>query len=988
LRTLHSALLGMVLATLGAKAAAPPTELWGRLPLRFEKHPGRDGVEYVARTSGFVLRLAPFKSWLELKHPATGEVARVNTTMISSNPRTEMQPEARLAGAANYFVGASKDWQTEITGFGRIRYKNIYPGIDLVFHGERGRLEYDFILAPHADPHRIRFELSGQSALRVDEKGDLIIGTNAGEIRWAKPVIYQEIHGKRTTVTGQFRLAGKRIVEFHLVAYDKRQTLVIDPTLVYSTYLGGTGNEVARGIALDGAGNVYISGTTSTSNLPTISAFQPNFGGLTASRVTGDGFVAKFDSSGKLLYLTYIGGSGDDGVAAISVDTSGNAYITGATNSQDFPTVNAFQNQLGGAGGNAMLRTGDAFVAKLNPAGNKLIYSTYLGGTMDDIGLAIAVDSGGNAYITGATQSTNFPLSQGAYQTRLKGVGGEPILPCCNAAVWDPGDAFVAKLDPTGSQMIFSTYLGGSQDEAAFTIGLDSSNNVYVAGCTISFDFPTTSGAFKRTWGGVDVQNPFVNFGDGFVTKLNPTGTGLVYSTFFGGAGDDCVSAIAVDPAGNVYMAGSTSTQNLATSTGALQPSYAGYQALPLDVEQLYGDAFVAKLNPAGSALVYLTYLGGGKNDGASAIAIDTSGDAYVTGFTDSADFPVAGSSPLQPKLAGAGGHGPYKPYGDAFLALVNPAGTALLYSTFLGGSLDDGSGGVAIDGNGKVYVAGNTLSANFPTTAGAFQTSYGGTSLPLVDGAAKGDAFYSVLSGFPLAPPQISSVANAFGNSSTIAPNTWIAIKGTGLAPDSRIWQGSDFVNNQMPTSLDGVSVTMNGKNAFVYYISSTQLNVLSRPDLAAGPVQIQVTVNGISSAPFTIQAQPVSISFFVFNGGPYIIATHLDGTLIGPPSLFPGLTTPAAPNEEIVVYANGFGQTTVPIVPGSPTQSGSLPGFPPLQIGGVVANLKFSGLISPGLFQFNVVVPATVQNGDNAIQSEFGGQITQSGTLVTIQK
>jgi uncharacterized protein (TIGR03437 family) len=291
----------------------------------------------------------------------------------------------------------------------------------------------------------------------------------------------------------------------------------------------------------------------------------------------------------------------------------------------------------------------------------------------------------------------------------------------------------------------------------------------------------------------------------------------------------------------------------------------------------------------------------------------------------------------------------------------------------------------MALDENGNVYLAGNTVSTNFPTTAGAFQTAYGGFK-GHASGTPRGDAFFTILSGFPVSPA-ISKVANAEGEALTIGPNTWVEIKGSGLAPDTRIWQASDFVNNQMPTALDGASVTMNGQNAFVYFISPGQINVLTPPNLAAGPVQVVVTNQGAATTAFPATAQQYSTSFFVFNGGPYVVATHLDGTLIGPTALYPGSSTPAAAGETIVVYANGFGPVSPAVVSGSATQSGNLPSLPVVRIGTSIATVTFAGLVSPGLYQFNVQVPASAVSGDSSITATFNGNTTQAGTLLTIK-
>jgi uncharacterized protein (TIGR03437 family) len=977
-----------------AEASTPRRELLHKLPLRFEENqtPGNpDGTRFTARGSNFVMSLAPDRSLLDWTDPSQkqSKTSHVRTRLLNANPDARMEPEERLPGFSNYFVGSPELWRTDVTGFGRIRHHDVYPGIDLVFHGEEGRLEYDFVIGPHADPSAIRLELSGHRALRIASDGDLIVSTGSGDIRWKKPRIFQDAGA--TPVSGRFVISRNRTVRFELGNYDHDRMLVIDPVLSYATYLGGSNEDAARGIGRDSAGNIYIAGYTNSSNMPTASAVQPNFGGRTAAVfLPGDGFIAKFSPAGALLYLTYIGGSRDDYITAIAVDAAGDAYVTGATTSLDFPVVNPFQSRFGGASTGVPFSTGDAFVTKVNPTGNKLIYSTYLGGSQDDAGLAIAIDSTGSAYVTGATISGNFPV-MGAnggfpFPSGNRGSGGQAIANCqtCTGPFWDPGDAFVTKLDPTGSQLVFSTYLGGGNDDVAWSLALDSSNDVYVAGCTLSSNFPVTKGAAQTHYAGDTTINP-TYLGNGFVAEFNPTGSALVYATFVGGTGDNCVTAIAVDSTGAAYVTGSTDATDLPVTTGALQATFGGYASnqIPVTVKQDIGDAFVGKLAPGGATFVYMTYLGGSKNDAGTAIAVDAGGTAYVGGFTNSANFPLAGT-PVQGTFGGySGTHFGLNIQGDAFLALVNPTGTTLLFSTFLGGNYDDGIGGLVLDGTGGVYLAGGTCSPNFPATANAFQPS-------LANYQTKGfsDAFYAVLTGFPPSPPIITSVTNAFSNSNTIAPNTWVAIKGTGLAVTTRTWETSDFVGNQLPTSIDGVSVTMNGTNVYVEYVSGTQLNVLIPPDMPSGPAQVQVSINGVASQAFPATVNLYSISFFAYSIGGSVVATHLDGSRIGPPDLIAGVPfTPAMPGEEIVVYANGFGPVTPPVVKGSLTQFGNLPSFPPLQIGGVAVNWGFSGafagVIFPGLYQFNVVVPPGAPSGDLSIQAVFGNQVTPPATI-----
>jgi uncharacterized protein (TIGR03437 family) len=984
-------ILACLICAGAAQPSTPPStqraDLLSKLPLRFEE--GRKPAEkYVAHGAGFSLSLGSRESWLTLQDVTGKRTARVRTALVNANKAAGPAPGKRLPGAANYFVGLREDWREDVTGYDSVRYRGVYSGIDLVFHGESKSLEYDFVLAPHADPGAIRFDVTGQRSLAIDGNGDLVVSTGAGEIRWKRPEIYQDSAAGtgRTPVTGSFTLVGTHTVAFQVGTYDRERSLVIDPTLSYSTFLGGGGNEYARGIGLDAAGNVYIAGGTTTSNLPTVSALQTNFGGQTANAASGDAFVAKFSPSGTLLYLTYVGGSGDDSAMALAVDPLGNAYITGFTTSANFPTAGApYQAAFGGLGGGTVMRTGDAFVAKIAPTGNRLIYSTYVGGSKDDFGLAIAIDGTGAAYITGGTMSANFPVSGTAYLKTFQGGGGQQPTFTFKMPLIDAGDAFVAKLDATGSNLLFSTFLGGTLDDVGSTIALDLSSNVYVGGFTLSSNFPTTAGAYQRQFGGVDPADQFFQTGDGFIAKIKPDGSGLVYSTLFGGAGDDYVQSIAVDSTGDVYFTGSSGSSSIPTTAGVFQAAFSGPAFLPNGTENRIGDAVVGKLNPAGSAMVYLTWLGGTGNDAGTAIAIDFAGDAYVAGFSDSTNFPVS-SDAFQKTMNGDGGAVQFETFGDAFLSVLDANGAKLIYSTYMGGAKDDLGFGLALDKSDNIYVAGNSYSSNFPTSANAFQKAYGGQQQ--VYTFPWGDAFYGVFSAIA-SPPVVSGVSNAESGAPLIAANTWVAIYGTGLAgPNARQWNAADFTNgNQMPTVLDGVSVTMNGENAYVYYVSSTQLGVMTPLDLKPGAVQVIASYNGKVSAPFVVQAQAIAPSFFVFGGTPYVLATHADWTFIGPTTLIPGTTTPARTAETVVIFLNGCGTTSVPFVTGSDMQSGNLVPLPVVQIGGVAANVRFAGAIEVGLYQFNVDIPPGLKAGDNSITASVNGSSTQAGALIAIQ-
>jgi hypothetical protein len=449
---------------------------------------------------------------------------------------------------------------------------------------------------------------------------------------------------------------------------------VIDP-LVYSTYIGGSDVDVGYAIAVDGSGNAYVTGYTSSTNYDvTPGAFQTTNGGL------ADVFVTKLNATGTaLVYSTYLGGSGYDGGYAIAVDGSGNAYVTGLTTSTNYDvTPGAFQTTKS----TTDPTESDVFVTKLNATGTALVYSTYIGGSGEDRGYGIAVDGSGNAYVTGWTRSTDYDVTPGAFQTTHGGYY----------------DVFVTKLNATGTALVYSTYIGGSYWDEGYAIAVDGSGNAYVTGLTDSPDYDVTPGAFQTTFGG--------GWADVFVTKLNAAGTALVYSTYIGGSGGEVGRGIAVDGSGNAYVTGPTSSPDYDVTPGAFQTTKGGE-----------ADVFVTKLNAAGTALVYSTYIGGSGDDYGSAIAVDGSGNAYVAGITYSTDYDVTPGAFQTTK----GGEA------DVFVTKLNAAGTALVYSTYIGGVLDDQGYAIAVDGSGNAYVTGYTESTDYDVTPGAFQTTKGG---------------------------------------------------------------------------------------------------------------------------------------------------------------------------------------------------------------------------------------------------------------------
>jgi len=589
------------------------------------------------------------------------EKTAVMTSFVGANDNPQLSGEDKLDYKCNFFLGSDPSkWRRNVTNYSSLIYREVYPGIDLKYYANGGRMEYDFIVSPNSDPSQIRIRLEGNGSLSVNDAGELIIKTVWGEITEHTPVAYQPNGDRQQPIQASYMILSNREFGFQISGdYDPDLPLVIDPVLVYSTYLGGSGDDRGYGIATDDEGNTYITGYTTSSDFPLTNPFDITLdGGI-------DVFVTKINSQGDgLVYSTYVGGSSLDFGWSIAVDGSGSAFITGQTYSSDFPTVNPYQPLL--AGGD-----NDAFVFKLNSQGNDLAYGTYLGGNGSDWSWDIAVDAGGGAYITGGTGSSNFPRAN-PYDATLDG----------------DADVFVSKLNFQGNNLIYSTYLGGNSEESegAYGIAVDGGGNAYITGWTLSGDFPIVNPLQFSKKGGYDL----------FVTKLNSLGTSLVYSTFIGGNGNEWGWDIAVDNDGCAYVTGGTESLDF--------PTVNHFDATLDGVS----DAFVVKLKSSGNGLIYSTYLGGGSGlvDRGFSIAVDGSSQAYVTGWTASTDFPT--ENPLQ--ATNAGGY-------DAFITMFDTAGNSLVYSTYLGGSGDDWGGAVAVDGNDDAYLTGFTPSTDFPTS-------------------------------------------------------------------------------------------------------------------------------------------------------------------------------------------------------------------------------------------------------------------------------
>jgi hypothetical protein len=692
-------------------------EAYGKLPLSFEANKGQTGAEvkFYSRGEGYGLFLTSDGAVLNLStaskrkshavHTARPEATSDETALrhtdilrmrlVGADPSAQVSGEDELPGRVNYFIGHdSQKWRTDIQTFAKVRYRNVYRGVDLVYYGNQQQLEYDFVVAPGTDPNAITLGYEGIQKAEIEANGDLALHEGGGVVRQQRPRVYQLIGGIRRSVDAHYILKGKHEVGFAVAHYDADEPLVIDPVLVYSTYFGGKYSDDSFGIAVDAEGNAYVTGSTYSNDFHiTPGSFQTETMGIAPNYAARDAYVMKLNQAGNgVVYSTFLGGQTDnDEARGIALDGSGNAYVCGMSASTDFPTTpGAFQPNSSGGLDNGF-RTNDAFITKLNPAGNALVYSTYLGGLGVDEAYALALDSASNVYVTGTTGSANFPVTSGAPQ---------PIK-----ATWQ--DVFITKLNNTGTALAYSTFLGGSNStEWGYGIAVDASGNAYVAGATHSSDFPTTPGAFQTTSGASGYM-------DGFVAKLNAAGTSFIYSTLLGGNADDGCEGLAVDAQGRAYVTGYTQSNNFPTTPGAYRTQFNGARYLSSDI-------IVTKLNETGTQLVYSTYVSSNvfdSSEGAQAIAINPDGEAFIAAGTGSRFFPTTADA-LQRTV---------NDDGNIVLFKLNASGSALLYSTYLGGSGQEVARAITLDSAGSIYLTGLTQSTNFPITPGAFQTFPGG---------------------------------------------------------------------------------------------------------------------------------------------------------------------------------------------------------------------------------------------------------------------
>jgi len=659
------------------------------LPLAFEENRGQsDGpAAFLARGDGYTVFVAPNEAVLRLKsrrrkagsspftRPGAPDANLTETVSVLRMGLVEARADAKvtggeaLPGRAHYFQGAE---QTSVSTYRQARVAGVYPGVDMVYYGNGRQLEYDFVVAPGADPEQIRFRLDGASNVALNAEGGLDVALEAGDVELRKPEVYQEVAGERRLVASNYRLTGDEL-GFELGAYDPSQPLIIDPVIIYSTLLGGAGFDAGSSVAMGADGSVYVTGTTDSADFP-------RSAGAAGAAGSDDAFVTRLSPDGSsVVFSVYLGGSGADSGRGIAVDAAGRAIVTGSTDSANFPVPGGFQTQPGGGM--------DAFVVRISSNGSTLEYGTFLGGSGGDGASRVTLDPDGNVYLTGYTSSANFPVSASAMQTEFSG----------------DYDAFVTKIAGAGN-VVFSTYLGGRDGDSGSGIVVDTDRNVYVGGSTDSGDFPIGPMSFTDTFQGG-------NFGDAFVTKLAADGASRFYSTYVGGSGNDQGADIAVDLDGYCYITGTTNSNDLMLASPDILP----FQQTPPGGTS---DIFVHKILPDGSFIVYTTYLGSTGEDVARAIEVDEDRNphtkAYVLGETDSPVFPLQDA--VQSTYGGGGDLFLTKLHENVFL--VQPK-VVLDYSTYLGGAGLDHAGDLAVDAIGNAAITGDTISGDFPQHQG-----------------------------------------------------------------------------------------------------------------------------------------------------------------------------------------------------------------------------------------------------------------------------
>ncbi len=863
---------GLVLRLLALPAmAAQPAALPSHLPLHFEANQGQADLpaQFIARGRDYQFLISPAEARIVLRK-AGAEPVVVQMQFVGANPLAPVDGGAELPGKINYLTGNDPArWHTGVATFGNVRVTELYPGINLLYYGNQQQLEYDFAVASEANPQAISMHFDGVDTIAINPQGELIISLAGGEIRQPKPVIYQMIGGMRKDIAGGYRLADAHTVAFAIGQYDHHQPLVIDPVLGYSTYFGGTSGETAFAVAVDTNGFVYMTGQTLSSlfatGVPffTTGVFQTNFAG---GKLTGDAFVAKFNNAGRLVYETYLGGSADESGFGIAADAAGNAYLTGFTDSPDFPTTNAIYPTIAGKFSSSFgSYPVDAFVTELNTNGSSLIYSTYLGGSGMESGMGIAVDSSNNTYITGYTYSSNFPVIN-ALQNKL----------ACTNSIFFNANAFVAKIGPGGSPLLYSTYFGGNNFDQGKGIAVDNSNCVYVTGFTASTNFPSPNAVVQQlVWTNVvgtnvtlitnSLKGHFLNSStnrlnrsfDAFVAKFDSSlGTNLIYSTYLGGTNNDFASGIAVDTNGAAYVTGWTVSTNFPNTAGLY--SFVATNTRP----DFSTNVFLTKItnglisSTQQVGIAWSAVFGGKGMDVGNGVAVDPAGaNVFVTGSASSTNFPTFKVPGLMSRTNSG--------KSDAFVIGFSANATDLtgtLYSGYLGGKENDSGYGIALDSLTNVYVVGVTASTNFPNFNGQFDTRNG-----------TNDAFLTkIILNVPI--PELDTNAEPITQTNVVGSTVIFSANGTtndNFPPYFVHWQyGTNLVGGtnlvDATNLVDGGQISGATNLALTLRINNVQLTNQGYYQVVVtnfgGSVTSSIAALGVTNDPARIVVQPVS--------------------------------------------------------------------------------------------------------------------------------
>ncbi len=967
-------------ALLGAAVQKNPS-----IPLAFEPNVGQTDpqVKFLAHTPHATL-------WLTEREAVYGNL-RLRFEGGRVNPKIEA--EDKRGGISNYFIGnGRRNWFTDVPQFGKVRYRAVYPGIDVVFYGNPSKLEYDFVLQPGADPSRIRLAFDDVDSMRVDTDGDLVLKSGAAEFRNLRPAILQ--NGE--PVSGHWTILGQRRAGFAVDAYDREQPLVIDPVLTYSTFLGGSDYDEIDGIAIDPQGNLILAGASESADFPTTAA------SLTSAYPDGgtknDGsypVVTKINPSASgansVVFSTYFNtgvgakppsGFGVDGASlnGVAIDSTGNIYITGEA-FDGLPLVNQIQayslnnidctyiKKKTGQSHPGVSCT-DAYVTELSGAGNQILFSTYLGGSEEEEAKAIAVDAAGNIYVGGYTNSPNFPLAGNSLPF---------VAPALTGALTGQA-AWAAKIS-AGKLLVYSTYFGAASPTSYLTVaGLaaDAKGQIYVTGATDTGGLPVTPGALQSTL-------PPAGF-NAYVAILNPAipapQSPVAYCTYLGGNSGTEGIAIAVDSSGNIYVAGDTRASNFPVTTQALSTEGGG----------LYTHSYVTKLNPSASGsaqLVYSTMLRGTTGqDIATSVAVNSQGQFFVAGYTQSIDFPTTNNAfePLSAGNLNANG-GLLNDMG--FLAWIDPTlpgSTGLLFSTYIAGTDETQVKGLAIDSAGQtVAIAGLTYAANTPVTASAAQPILGG----LQDG---------FLMRFDLTQtsPVLLSYANgaslAADTNLTLSPGLIFTLKGTGLGPATPAFGAIDS-NGLVSSKIGGVQVLVNGYPCPLLYASATQINAIAPYEIASvagGFASIEVVYDGVPGTVWFGGVAPTNPGIFSFDNG------KGQAAVLNQDSSVNGAANPAARGSIIQVFATGEGQT-VPLGVDGAIANGPVIPVPAatnisITIGGIPAtSIAYAGTLPGGVagaFQIDATVPANAPTGSAVpIVFSIGGASSQKGLTIAVK-